>query len=290
MTPAVAAILEGMPEPRDLRLHHVDGRCLVTAGSRLLFGYDAADVVMRNVAICSLRQLGFAGRRVAAVFGLTENYVATLHSAALREGWAALVRRPAPGRPGKLGGADWEQAAAWRAQGVSDAEIGGRLGVATTTVGRRLGPRPEVPGPGRAQPPRPRLVPAEGSAGQPAAPGPAAGTQLACRNAGAMLLHAFGGRAGAGAVLAAAAGSAQDVALLSVTSICFALGAATIEQFKHLTAERAGPLAGLARLPDVRTVPPRLAGIADATDPLELPAMFARAMLAADPVTSGVYY
>src|SRR5258706_4636295 len=105
MTPAVAAILEGMPEPRDLRLHHVDGRCLVTAGSRLLFDYDAADVVMRNVAICSLRQLGFAGRRVAAVFGLTENYVATLHSAALREGSAALVRRPAPGRPGKLGGA-----------------------------------------------------------------------------------------------------------------------------------------------------------------------------------------
>ena len=296
MTPAVAAILEGMPEPRDLRLHHVDGRCLVTAGSRLLFDYDAADVVMRNVAICSLRQLGFAGRRVAAVFGLTENYVATLHSAALREGSAALVRRPAPGRPGKLGGADWEQAAAWRAQGVSDAEIGRRLGVANTTVGRRLGPRPGVPRPGPAQPPLPGpgpgpgLVPAEGSAGQPAAPGPAAGTQLACRNAGAMLLHAFGGRAGAGAVLAAAAGSAQDVALLSVTSICFALGAATIEQFKHLTAECAGPLAGLARLPDVRTVRPRLASIADATDPLELQAMFARAMLAADPVTSGVYY
>src|SRR5258706_5468 len=145
MTPAVAAILEGMPEPRDLRLHHVDGRCLVTAGSRLLFDYDAADVVMRNVAICSLRQLGFAGRRVAAVFGLTENYVATLHSAALREGSAALVRRPAPGRPGKLGGADWEQAAAWRAQGVSDAEIGRRLGVADTTVGRRPCPRPEGP-------------------------------------------------------------------------------------------------------------------------------------------------
>src|SRR5260221_11872934 len=105
MTPAVAAILEGMPEPRDLRLHHVDGRCLVTAGSRLLFDYGAGDVVMRNVAICSLRQLGFAGRRVAAVFGLTENYVATMHRAALREGSAALVRRAGPGRPGKLPGA-----------------------------------------------------------------------------------------------------------------------------------------------------------------------------------------
>src|SRR5258708_13038182 len=102
MTPAVAAILEGMPEPRDLRLHHVDGRCLVTAGSRLLFDYDAADVVMRNVAICSLRQLGFAGRRGGAVFGLTENPVATLHNDAARGGPAALGRRPAPGRPPPL--------------------------------------------------------------------------------------------------------------------------------------------------------------------------------------------
>src|SRR5258708_11444304 len=143
MTPAVAAILEGMPEPRDLRLHHVDGRCLVTAGSRLLFGYDAADVVMRNVAICSLRQLGFAGRRVAAVFGLTENYVATLHSAALREGAAALVRRPAPGRPGQPGGADWGPAAAWRAQGVSGPRDGPRLRVARPTAGPRPCPPPE---------------------------------------------------------------------------------------------------------------------------------------------------
>src|SRR5260221_14465955 len=118
MTPAVAAILEGMPEPRDLRLHHVDGRCLVTAGSRLLFDYDAADVVMRNVAICSLRQLGFAGRRGAAVFGLTENYAAARHSAALREGPAAVGARPPPGRPGKGGGAGWGPAPAGRARGA----------------------------------------------------------------------------------------------------------------------------------------------------------------------------
>src|SRR5713101_3490059 len=110
MSAAVAAILEGMPGPRDLRLHHAGGRCLVTVGRRALFDYDAADVVMRNVAICALRQLGFPGRRVAAVFGLTENYVATLHAAALREGSVALARGPRPG-------------------------------VANTTVMRRLGPR-----------------------------------------------------------------------------------------------------------------------------------------------------
>jgi hypothetical protein len=43
-------------------------------------------------------------------------------------------------------------------------------------------------------------------------------------------------------------------------------------------------------LPDVRTLRPRLAAIADGCDPLALQAMFASAMLAADPVTSGVYY
>ncbi|HMH90771.1 MAG TPA: hypothetical protein VK586_06750, partial [Streptosporangiaceae bacterium] len=78
--------------------------------------------------------------------------------------------------------------------------------------------------------------------------------------------------------------------LLSVTSICFALGAATTEQFKHLTAACAGPLAGLAVLPDLRTIRPRLAAIADSSDPAEIQAMFAAAMLAAEPCASGVYY
>jgi hypothetical protein len=314
VTPAVAAILEGMPEPADLRLHRTGGRCVVSAGSRVLFDCPAGDVVLRNVAICALRQLGFTGRRVAEVFGLTENYVATLHRAALREGSAALVSRPGPGRPGKLAGADWEQAAAWRAAGISDAEIGRRLGVANTTVGRRLGRRPagEQAGPQAAQPPLPEqereeeeqaqaplpeqdqpgghaaggeLVPAGGPA--PAGPRIAAGT-FESRYAGATLLHAFAGRAGAGDVLATAA--AGEVALLTAVSACFALGAATAEQFKHLAAAEAGPLAGLARLPDLRTLRPRLAAIADRTDPLELQAAFARSMLAADPVLSGVYY
>ena len=113
------------------------------------------------------------------------------------------------------------------------------------------------------------------------------------RYAGAMLLHAFGARAGAGGILRDAAGQdAQpgDVALLSAVSMCFALGAATAGQFKHLAAAEAGPLAGLSRLPDLRTLRPGLAAIADRADPLRLQRMFASAMLAAGPVTSGVYY
>ena len=72
--------------------------------------------------------------------------------------------------------------------------------------------------------------------------------------------------------------------------MCFALGAATTEQFKHLAAAEAGPLAGLGMLPGLRALRPRLAQIADGSDPLAVQSMFASAMLAADPVTSGVYY
>jgi len=348
MSAAVAAILEGMPEPRDLHMHELDGRCVIMAGPVVLFEYDAADTGMRNVALAVLRQLGFPGRAVAAVLGLSEAYVSTLWSAARREGSAALLAgQPRPGRPGAVTPEQWEQARTWRAQDVSDAEIGRRLGIAHTTVSRGLGPRgqepgredsagpaaeplftspdagpepeaeaeaaPEAesepepePGPGpRAQPeaeaePAPEPAPEPGGGGGAGAP-PAGGVVpgwplvpggvFGSRYAGAMLLHAFSARADAGAVLAAAAGGEPaGVALLSAVSMCFALGAATIEQFKHLTAAAAGPLAGLAVLPGLRALRPKLAAIADATDPLALQHMFAQAMLAADPVVSGVYY
>ena len=343
MNPAAAAILEGMPDPRDLRRAEHDGMTFICAGSALLACYPSGDAGMRNVAVAVLRQLGFGGRTVAAVMGLTENYVATLHNRALREGTAGLVRER--GRPGKLAARDWEQAARWRAEGASDSEIARRLRVAQSTVFRRLGPaavQEQLPAAGpegepaatgrRAEAgPQPEQEPAgpepEGEPGprpagpQPgalAAPGPApdagrgadghggagdgaaaagpgiTGGRVASRYAGAMLLHAFAGRARAGEILAAAAGAGgngpADVALLSAVSMCFALGAATLEQFKHLTAAAAGPLAGLAVLPGLRALRPALARIADRTDPVALQRMFASAMLAADPVLSGVYY
>jgi hypothetical protein len=106
-----------------------------------------------------------------------------------------------------------------------------------------------------------------------------------------MLLHAFAGRAGAGQILAAAAGGQPaGVALLSAVGSCFALGEATLEQFKHLAAADAGPLAGLGALPDLRTIRPELAALADRTDPVAVQRLFASAILAADPVLSGVYY
>ena len=318
MSAAVAAILEGMPEARDLRMHQHDGRCVITAGTVVLFDYAAGDVVMRNIALAALRQLGFRGRAVAAVLGLSEAYVATLHSAARRDGSAALAMQDRRGTPAKVTAAQWEQASAWRDQGTSDAEIGRRLGVANTTVGRGLGPRGQALAPGGAagrapadplfsepeQPagadpepePDPEPDPEPGAgAGLPPGGGPAAWPlpaegALWSRYAGAMLLHGFLAQAGAGTVLAAAAGEPGDTLLLSAVSMGFALGAATTEQFKHLAAAEAGPLAGLAALPGLRALRPRLAAIADRTDPVALQRMFASAMLAADPVTSGVYY
>jgi hypothetical protein len=331
MTPAAAAILEGMPDPRDLRRVSADGQTFIFAGSRQLFRYRDDDTGARNVAVAVLRQLGYGGQAVAQLMGLTVNYVATLHNRALREGTGGVVRPR--GRPGKLEPGAWQRAREWRAAGVRDAEIARRLQVEQSTVLRRLGPasaqgqlplgRPGTPpDPGPAPQPQPGMpwepepVPGPGPGREAAAePGPATDAgrgagghggagdgaaaaepgitgQVASRYAGAMLLHAFGDRAGAGEILAAAAGGngPADVALLSAVSMCFALGAATIEQFKHLTASCAGPLAGLAALPDLRTIRPKLAAIADRTDPVALQRLFASAMLAADPVVSGVYY
>src|SRR5271157_1742842 len=357
MPAAVALMLEGMPSPRDLHLHRAAGRVVVLVGSKLVAEYGETDLAMRNMVIVTLRRLGFPGWRVAEVFGLTPTYVSRLKTAASRQGAAALAGQDGPGRPRALGEDQQDLARQWREQGESDLEIGRRLGVAGTTVARRLaarpaagadaGPRQEelefagpAAGPGRdlepAAEPRPEPGPradssqeqqqGEGEPGcgagsaAPAGPGGPAGAApdgagggppsplpgpggpkitggvFWSRYAGAMLLHAFTARAGAGQVLESAAGAGRDaggyrfadVALLSATSMCFALGAETTEQVKHLTASCAGPLAGLAALPHLRTLRPRLAGIADAADPLALQEMAARAMLAADPVTAGV--
>ncbi len=305
MSAAAAAILDGMPDVRDLHRLDSGGQTSVFAGSRQLFRYAEGDTAMRNVAVAVLRQLGYGGAEVAAVMELTPNYVATLHQRSLREGTAGLVRQA--GRPRETEAGSWERARAWRAAGVRDAEIARRLGVSQSTVLRRLGrsrgqetlppapqPEPAAAEPGPAEP-GPAGAGGAGGTG-PAEPGtrpPAAGRRPAAvwsRYAGAMLLHAFLARAGAGTVLVAAGGEPPDVAMLTAVSMCFALGAATTEQFKHLAAAEAGPLAGLGALPGLRVLRPELARVADRTDPLALQQLFASAMLAADPVTSGVYY
>ena len=321
MTPAAAAILEGMPDPSLLHRADRDGTTWILAGSVVLACYPSGDPGLRNVAVAVCRQLGFSGRAVAEVMGLTENYVATLHNRALREGTAGLVR--APGRPRKLAAGAWEQAARWRAGGASDSEIARRLQVAQSTVFRRLGPAavqeqlpdggpgaggpeagPAAPGPGEpaaagpqaSEPAAPEPGP-EPSPRPVAGPGPAAGTEaVSSRYAGAMLAHAYLGRIGAEAILAAALppGLARprydDLALLAATSLAFALGVSSAEGTKHLIPDQAGILAGIGLLPGLRTLRPRLSALADRCDPLALQRQLGTAMLAADAPGLHVYY
>src|SRR6266700_7054465 len=100
MAPSAAAILECMPDARILHRVDRDETTWICAGPAVLACYPAGDAGMRNVTVAVLRQLGFGGQAVAAVMGLTENYVATLHHRALREGLPGIVRES--GRPRKL--------------------------------------------------------------------------------------------------------------------------------------------------------------------------------------------
>jgi len=328
MSVAVQAILEGMPEPSDLRCAVHDGRTVLTVGSRVLADYDSGDVGLRNIAVVTLTELGFAGQRVAEVVGLTPQYVSMLRSRARREGSAGLVRTR--GRRPKLSAADVRRARAWRAQGLSDVEIGRRLGVSDKTAARVL-TDPQTPAPvqpeldlvaepvatGEAAPPgepepetEPETGPEPAATGEPAPSGAsdfasvgqagAGSARIATgcftsRYAGAMLLHAFTDAVDATGVFGSATRHAphrrfDDIALLAATSTVFALGFSRLEQFKHPDPAQLGPLAGITALPELRTLRPRLAAIAEGCDPLKLQRTFAAAMLRADPNESGVYF
>jgi hypothetical protein len=180
----VAAILEDMPGPADLRLHKAGGRCVIAAGSRVLFRLRRGryrDAEYRAAVAAAAGLPGPAG----AVLRLTGNYIATLHNAALRSGPAALTGQPQPGRPGKLTGADRAAAAAWRDQGSTpDAQTGRRPGIAHTTVARRLGPRPAPPdGPASRSRDRRRRAAAGAAVRRGRVTPPGAGSRCRCRQA-----------------------------------------------------------------------------------------------------------
>src|SRR5258707_12310619 len=135
-SPANAAILDGMPHPADLRVHHHEGTTFVTAGQMVVPWHPGGEIAMRTVAVAAARQLGFSGQQVAQVMGLTDSYVATLHQRALREGAAGLVRPSGP-KP-KLSPQAWARAAKWRAAGASEAPVAAPPGGAQATGSRHL--------------------------------------------------------------------------------------------------------------------------------------------------------
>ncbi len=242
---AVQAVLGGMPSPLDLHRAEVDGEVLVAVGSTVLFRYAAGDSGLRNVAAVTLTELGFTGRRVAQVLGITEVYVSRLRTRARTEGSAGLL--PPRGRPSALRPADLRRARAWRAAGHPDTMIAERLGVHATTVGRALAgdPRPDAAGneleqdtllviePGAADEPDTDVLQSASEVlvsdtdvalrvPEPEQSGPVTGPGLAgvftgsarittgshlCRYAGAMLMHPFLHLVGAEAIFGSLTGA-----------------------------------------------------------------------------------
>jgi hypothetical protein len=115
-----------------------------------------------------------------------------------------------------------------------------------------------------------------------------------CAYAGAMLLHGFFERAGAGAVLQALpSGTARryDAAsLMLCTTFGFALGASSAEGTKHLLVTDAGALVGLDSFPHLRTLRPRLGALADLVDPIDVQVALAQAMFDADEDYPELYF
>jgi DNA-binding CsgD family transcriptional regulator len=319
-------VLEGMPGPEPLRLLTHQGETVVLSGRLVLFRFAVADIGMRRLAMVALTQAGQSVKAVAQAFEVHPNYLSTLRKTAREEGSAGLVK--AQGRPVKLTPAQREQVRRWSGQGVTGQEIARRLQVSDSMISRLVDAGPRMPGSVQDEFPGtdvddpvvddPVVADRELPAAEPAVPAVEPGNGLDggrrgvvvgssrlgaagvdSRYAGAMLLHAFYDRVGAAAVFAPLSGAGpaparsrrfDDVALLTATSVAFALGVGSVEATKHLLRDQVGPLAGLVRLPELRTLRPRLGEIAEACDPLRLQADLATAMINAEAPLLGLYF
>ena len=322
-----ADTLFAMPAPFELSRRTAGGETVVSFGPRAVFVFDETDRAMRNLAIVALRRAGVSGIEVARLFELRPEHISRLYQRAKAQGSAGLVTEI--GRPRSLDAAGVASAYVLCDKGRSGAEIARERRVSEATVSRLLArrPRPEVtqlelaPAPGDDRgaasddgaeegivESRPGGVDeaeiAIAEEEEPEETDEQATSRLGLaligegveqsRYAGAMLLHGFLERAGAKEVLSAlpAPGArfydASSV-LLSAT-FAFALGSSSAEGTKHLLAEDAGAVIGLARFPHLRTLRPRLAGLSELIDPLALQCALAKAMLDADDAAPEVFF
>ncbi len=135
-----------MPAPAVLRRRSAGGVTVVSHGPRVVFCYADDDTAMRNLAVVALTDAGSSGIEVAAVFGLSPEYVSRLRGRARRDGAAGLVARR--GRPPRLSEREVSKARCWAAEGVTQTEIAARLAVSRSVISEllaRSGPLPVQP-------------------------------------------------------------------------------------------------------------------------------------------------
>ncbi|HEV2370356.1 MAG TPA: hypothetical protein VGR90_10810 [Acidimicrobiales bacterium] len=109
-----------------------------------------------------------------------------------------------------------------------------------------------------------------------------------------MLLYPYFQLVGAAKIFATLTGGPSrrydDLAVLTMATIGFALGVGTVEGAKHLHRADAGAMVGLAVSPEMATLRSRLSALAEGCDPLVLQRAFAAGMIAADPAGDTVYF
>lgn len=148
------------------------------------------------------------------------------------------------------------------------------------------------------------VVDAGGDSDVPATAGPGtAGPQPAprietgeytCRYAGVMLAHAYLDRLGVPELFTGLAGAPwrrfDHAQIATFAVLALLLGVGSTEQVKTLVRAQAGPLIGAAASPELHTLRPRLAAIADAVDVAGLQRHLAAATLRLAGQSAGVFY
>ena len=303
-----------MPASLQLHLEAVGESVVVSYGGRALARYDQGDRGMRNLAIVSLTQAGVSCVEVGRLFGMRPEHVSRLRRQVSEGGSRALL--PAMGRPRTLDSRAVARAYQMSDQGLAGSEIAAALGVSGATISRLLASRPareadrlalgetdaaassdtaEVSEPEVTEPSDMTDTGEMTDAGEVSGGG-ARIVEGGGRSvyAGAMLLHPFLEKVGAGEVLAALdSGPARrydTTAVALAGTFAFALGSSSLEGSKHLQLADAGMLVGSERFPHLRTLRPRLGALADAVDPLAVQVALAKAMLDSDPEPPSVFF
>lgn len=118
--------------------------------------------------------------------------------------------------------------------------------------------------------------------------------EYTCRYAGVMLAHAYLHRLGVPGLFTGLEGApwrrCDHAQIATFTVLALLLGVGSVEQVKTLIRTQAGPLIGAQSSPELHTLRPRLAAIADAIDVTGLQRQLAAAMLALAGESAGVFY